>query len=481
LNSELKLSISHSRSVLLMTLGEQEQGCDIEFVENRSDEEWKDLLDHKYSHVIDQLIPVDNDYNVSATRIWCVREAMIKSTGSIQLGLTIEKISGKAVIFKVITGGQKETTILTFPVNALPNNTAVISMIMELKADDTPSQIHVASKTGSYAIFNSQEGCFTHNFFTTFKDCKGFFGKTHFTNFPAWMGSLRELVLAPIGNELLRDLGSGEYGMVTNASDIRILNEADTLNDITANLWITDKSDLPNSFIDLNFEFFRKNAETGEAMKLAKCNLSTTWVKIEGRGIVKQSPIPAYFLSFLNQYIRTNDRPKQYKNGSLYPGMKDVGRVLFEDPSAVRPKHVILEKTFQTGISNGNAVGNLYYSNYYDWQSKVIEQYLYKLAPGLMLQSGKEGEFLTIESHVNHLQEAMPFEDISTCIFLDKIFENGLKFYFEYYSVKGIERRKLAYGSNTLVWSKRVNDRSMPVVTGLPKEIMADVKSLIMA
>ena len=480
-NSDLKISISHSRSVLFMMLGLQEQGCDIEFIEKKTKGEWEDLLEHKFSHVLEQLKTIDNDLNISATRIWCVKEALIKSSGLMPLGIMIERVHEKGVVFSIKTGEHKDLMVLTFPINVLPNNAYIISSLIDLKEDAAPVAKPLEEKVKDDSIYNHRLGAFSHNFLTTFKDCKGFFGKTHFTNFPDWMGSLRELVLAPIGTELLNDLGSGQFGMVTNTSEVHVLNEADTLNQITGNLWITNKSDLENSFIDLNFEFIRKQPETGAMISIAKCNLSTTWVKIESRGIVKKSPIPDYFMAFLTRYLQKTNLTDHVANNVGYPGTRDFGKPTYQSPGMIRPPIMLHEKVFQTGIFNSNTVGNLYYANYYNWQSQIIEEYLFLLAPEIMLDNGRNGEFLTLESKVKHLQEAMPFETISISMYIDKIYEHGLTFYFEYFSLSGSNRRKLAYGSNTVIWSKRLNDRSSPVAQPIPGKITELIVSATLA
>jgi enediyne polyketide synthase len=479
-NSDLHISIAHSRSVLLMLTGKEEQGCDIEFVEKRSKSEWNDLFENKVTRLLEQLQAVDNDLNLSATRLWCVRESLIKSTGMMPLSISLFKNDKEGVVFRVKTGERDNITILTFPVTVLPSVTAVIAAIVNLKESETSTVDSKTERTVTQGAFDSGLNGFSHNFITTFKDCTGFFGKTHFTNYPDWMGTLRELVLAPIGSELLNDLGSGEFGMVTNLSEVQIFNEAETLNQITGNLWITNKSELDNSFIDLNFEFLKKDTGSNSMIRLAKCNLSTTWVKIEGRGIVKKVPIPDYFLKFLNKHLLRTEPTGLIMNGTSYPVVKNLGQLVYEDPQKIRPQILLTEKEFQTGISNGNTVGNLYYSNYYQWQSKIMEQFLYELVPGIMTGNGRNGEFLTLESNVKHLQEAMPFENILVSMYVENIYENGFKFHFEYFSKAGDQKRKLAFGSNTVIWAKRTNERSLPVVGPLPEEVFSKLNSMVL-
>jgi len=453
-----------------MTAVFEEQGCDIEFVQKRTSTEWDELLEQKYTSVLEQLKIIDNHNDLSCTRIWCVREAMIKSFGLVPLDIRIEKLMKKGIVFRVLTGNHENNMVLTFPLEFLPANIAVAAMVISVRNEEGEADHQPTSGNNNAAArYNKDSGIFTDVFLTTFRDCRGFYGKTHFTSFIEWMGGLRELVLAPIGHLLLKDLGSGEYGMVTNTSHINIRHEAVTLDEITGNLRITDHSDLSNSLIDLKFEFYKKEKE--KSILLADCGISTTWVKIEDRGLVKKSPIPGYFMEFLkNHVVTTPDIIDTVSKG--YPVTTDMGDLVYQTGNLLRPEFIITERTFATGLTHGNTVGNLYYSNYYMWQSEMIEEYLYRHVPGIMTGGGKGGEFLTLHCAVNHLQEAMPFEIISVNMYLQECYNNGLKVYFEYFSKNGKTKRKLAFGSNTIIYCRRINESAIPVVHELPEQLV---------
>ncbi len=481
-NSDLKVSISHSRSVLLMIAGKNDQGCDLEFVEKRSQNEWNELLENKYSKILDQLQVSDKSPDISATRIWCVKEALIKSAGSVPLSIQIHSKHKNGVIFNVKTGEHDNLKVLTFTVDILPGVTAVIASIVTLKSNEQPeTAARLTEQTITSGAYDSGLSGFSHRFYTTFKDCKGFYGKTHFTNYPDWMGTLRELVLAPIGNDLLKDLGSGEFGMVTNTSEVRIFNEAETLNPIIGNLWITGKSQLENSFIDLNFEFLKQLPDSNAMVSIAKCNLSTTWVKIESRGIVKKAPIPGYFMDFLDKHLLRRELAKRHENAPSYLSSDDIGKLRYQNNHKIRPQILLLEKEFQTGISNGNTVGNLYYSNYYHWQSETLEHYLYHIVPEIMIANGRKGDFITLDANVKHLQEAMPFENIVVKMYVDQVYENGFRFYFEYFSREGNANRKLAFGSNSVIFAMRADEKSAPIAMTLPEKVQEKLNGLIIA
>ena len=307
-------------------------------------------------------------------------------------------------------------------------------------------------------------------FYTAFKDCRGFHGKTYFTDIPLWMGNLREYILTPVKKKLLQDLGSGNFGMVTNDSTVRIYNEAETLDKITGRLWITDKSDLKNSLIDLGYEWL-KQTEDGKIVKIAECELSTTWVKIEERGIVKLSPIPEYFYNFLDHHIMKGANNESGYTAQNFPTIKDLGEIVYKSDCIPRPSILLNKKVYQTGLNNANTVGNLYYSNYYEWQAKNVESYLFSIIPELYLQTGKAGEYICVEANVQHLQEAMPFEEIEVKMYLEQMNTNACKFYFEYFSLSHGAKRKLAYGYNILLWGTRDNEFVLPQTMRLPKKL----------
>ena len=94
------------------------------------------------------------------------------------------------------------------------------------------------------------------------------------------------------------------------------------------------------------------------------------------------------------------------------------------------------------------------------------------------MDNGKSGEYICIETNVDHLQEAMPFEDIEVCMYLEKVYEKGIRFFFEYYSLGNQDKRKLAHGSNTILWAQRDNEKTKPKVINVPAEILKSLKQI---
>ncbi|HEY9885761.1 MAG TPA: hypothetical protein V6C96_00735, partial [Vampirovibrionales bacterium] len=366
--------------------------------------------------------------------------------------------------------------VITVALESNKVNQTQLALIKDLSniSVEVKSLVKTESENKSSVIFDEKTRKFTNKFVTTFKDCKAFFGRTYFTDFPVWVGYIREIVLGPIRKEIVNDLKGGKYGMVTNTSSINIYNEAETFDEVIGQVWITKESDFDRSFIDLSFEWLKKGKD-GLLVKLADCKLSTTWVEIVGHGLVKVSPIPAYFLKFLETH-KTKDLHDKNQKLLLqeYVSTKDLGEVEYQTNSIIRPDVMLSKSRFQTGIFDSNLVGNLYYSNYYDWQAKTTERYLFKFIPEIFTNQGKLGEFICLESKVNHIQEAMPFEEIVVKVYLENLYSNGFKLFFEYFSCgmgDGNTERKLASGSNTFIWAKRTDEHSAPSATTLPPKL----------
>jgi NADP-dependent 3-hydroxy acid dehydrogenase YdfG/acyl carrier protein/acyl-CoA thioesterase FadM len=477
-NSNLQISIAHSRTLLLMTIGQNIQGCDLEFVEQRTLEQWLDLLGNQYQALLQEFKNYDDTLCSFATRLWCVKESIFKATGSFPQLITVEIKSQKGVIFT--TQVEKNYfQILTFPINIWTKNIAIVASLVHLKTSEISDKIDtvIPSLIENESVLDLINGKYIYRFQTTFKDCKAICGKTYFTNFPVWVGQLRELGLNRISHSLLQDFQTGEYGMVTNASSTRIYNEAETLNNIIGKIWMTDKCNFEQSFIDLEFEWFKENID-GTLIKIAESNLSTTWVEIAGHGIVKQTPLPVYLYDYLQKMLNNSIPAIRTENQIEYVSIQDLGEIKYKSETKPRPDLVLSSKTYQTGIYDSNSVGNLYYSNYYDWQAKTLEQFIYKLMPDVFTTRGKLGEYICLEVMVNHLQEAMPFEEIEVNMYLEKWYKNGFKLYFEYYSLSG-GRRKLAYGNNTLIWALRDHESAKPVACELPTIIQDYFQKLL--
>ena len=72
----------------------------------------------------------------------------------------------------------------------------------------------------------------------------------------------------------------------------------------------------------------------------------------------------------------------------------------------------ILQQAGVSVLAQANLVGNIYYANYYEWQGQIRDRFLSELIPDYFVGIGEKGELLALESRVDHLREAMPFDRI---------------------------------------------------------------------
>jgi enediyne polyketide synthase len=82
------VSVSHTGDLTLVVMGSP--GCDVEPVVSREVEIWRDLLGVRHfnlAQVIKQ--ETEEDFNVSATRVWCAQESLKKAGLSIDIPLTL--------------------------------------------------------------------------------------------------------------------------------------------------------------------------------------------------------------------------------------------------------------------------------------------------------------------------------------------------------------------------------------------------------
>ncbi|MFN9559702.1 MAG: polyketide synthase dehydratase domain-containing protein, partial [Dolichospermum sp.] len=128
-NSNLQISIAHSRTLLLMTIGQNIQGCDLEFVERRTLEQWLDLLGNQYQTLLQEFKNYDDTLCSFATRLWCVKESIFKATGIFPQLITVEMKSQKGVIFtaQVVNNSFH---VLTFPVNIWHKNIVIVASLV---------------------------------------------------------------------------------------------------------------------------------------------------------------------------------------------------------------------------------------------------------------------------------------------------------------------------------------------------------------
>jgi enediyne polyketide synthase len=132
----------------------------------------------------------------------------------------------------------------------------------------------------------------------------------------------------------------------------------------------------------------------------------------------------------------------------------------------------ITQKVFETSLFDANLVGNLYFGNYSIWMGKLRDSYFHGLAPHLYRGIGEAGELTCVNSRIQHLREAMPFDDILVTMGVKALHQHGVDLQFEFHKVTPDgHTEKLATADHQTIWT-RTGDKGEKVASELPKEIM---------
>ncbi len=453
----LPLSISHSYHTCIVTTGPKAQGCDVEYMAPKSKERWLAMLGAQYSPLFSELERLGEEEHLSGSRIWSALEAYYKHS---QVKRPQLKVKDSYDQYVMLCDSEEQIYIVTFPLQLTLGRPYMFAFIVEMEEkqyDEIPPTEHAA--------FRLNGNKFTHTFDTTFLDARGVGGKVYFTNIPIWMGKLRELSLKPIAAQIVTDMTSGKWAMVTNDSSLEIYNYATSFDPIVGEIYLDESlTSFDESYFYITFKWFKLDPQNQRHL-IARSHISITWVKVEGHGIVKKAPLPPYLLKYISNLPKTKSESTQCLSFKL----KELATLDISQ----RRESLLDCLEFQTSMEDSNLVGNIYYSHYYSWQARVRDKFLYQLAPELFEIAKRSGEFVCINADVNHLQEAMPFDKVEVSMYLNQLFEEGVGLYFEYHSINSHgQKKKLAYGYQKIVWCLIDNENAPISPTIMPESIL---------
>ena len=466
--NNLNVSLSHDRTHCLCVAGDGAQGCDIETITPRTQEQWVELLGTRYLPLLRELIAAGDTLDEAGTRLWSAIESAKKALDGDALQLRMARREAKAVIFACTTS-QNSAHVLTLAFSATRLPRKMVAMVtlpapesVPIAAARAPLAQGAAPEKLLYARMASgphgqRKPCF--RFMTTFKDITTLRHGLDFPVFASWMGNIRELGIIDVASHLVPDFASGRWGMVTNESNIQIIADAQCLDIIEGRVYISRAYGKYNSSIDMHFEWLKIHPD-GSEQPIALSTMATTWVEIKGHGIVDVQPFPAYLETFiadaLPQQRVSGDKPHTPRLegvGSAWAQTTELGDCLYEAPNAPKIEPELMRQTFATTSAESNLVGNIYFANYYHWQKRLIDRFFYNLSPPLFTAGGKIGEFHFRQIQVRHLREAMPFDQIEVVMALKTLHRDGIKLHFDFYKLTpAADRIKLAFGDCEAVW-----------------------------
>lgn len=491
------VSLSHDSSRSLSSAGDWPQGCDIEPIRARSAEQWKALLGSARISLLDELVAGGEPLDRAGTRLWAAAEAIRKATGRMSVDLKMGSREGEAVTF---SGGHEadSAVVLTFPALLTDNEERILAFVT---ADDTGedensgdesadddlgplsaqslarfdpmaygSDVHLVSRSGYPGV--------TIRFPVGFRDASNIGGSVGFASFALWLGSLRERGTGPVSKQIVADMATGRWGMVTNNSEVFIDANLYTDDIVEGTIWITELSGPDRATTNLNVEWSRVDGDN--RTHIGWSAMQTTWVEILSHGVVAARPMPQYFQDF----IEPMTTPTGAKEIAVPAGPAefDRGEIIRSAPFVPRNPYLLEQESFSTTLHDGNTVGNIYFGNYYIWQSRVRDKFLVRSQREAMAARGSMGELRCVHSKVEHLREVMPFDTVLVTMSLAALYRKGMDLEFEYFKINPDgTREKLAIGRHRAIWTmpSAPGELELAPPSDLPQSLIASVLEVI--
>ncbi len=463
------LCCSHDNHLFLCVAGRGEQGCDIETITHRSEEEWRELLGSTRAPLLQRVAGVDKSVDSAGSRIWCALEALRKATDMNESTMRYDEHIGECLIFKAC-----DLSILTFPVRLLRGRGRMVAIAISEEGTRAREERGGGGRGDSGGIIGmgrfadsgpQGQTVFEYQFPLSLRDNATIGGGIYFANYFHWVGKAREAALKPIGKNIAEEFFGGHF-MVTNYTGTEIAAHVGNHETIDARVWVAKVFGDNDASLELHFEW-RKMSE-GMIKPVAFSRQQLSWIRVIGHGVVESVACPEFFMAFLqNNGFLPNAAPAELSEEpsgekKIFP--QELGNILFEGDLLGSGKDAVKESAVETTMEHSNLAQNIYFSNYFIWQGHLRDQYLFSLSPVRYRSMDRNGQFVCIHSEVKHLREAMPFDRISVTMKLRRLYECGIELYFEYFKANaGGETVKLAYGIHTLAWASiDIADRYVP-------------------
>jgi acyl transferase domain-containing protein/NAD(P)-dependent dehydrogenase (short-subunit alcohol dehydrogenase family)/acyl-CoA thioesterase FadM/acyl carrier protein len=490
--SQVSLSVSHDERLCIFAAGIGPTACDIAPVTNRSRMTWHHLLGQTRDHTIDALLQIDDTLDQAGTRLWAVGEVLRKLGEDSQAQLEILQHKENTILFKAIVSFGIQL-ILTMPVKLTWGPEKILALTFNQKpekvaeTESTSVYRHIYGDLGEKRTYDmlpdgpQGQMVFVQRRPLTFKPNAQLSRTTYFSNYIFWMGEVREASVWPIMSSIREQLSTGKWGSVTNYSHIKIVGEASVDDMVETRMWASDNSGPEDSTMTLSYDF-RKIGATGDIYRLAFCRLQTTWVEIVGQGIAKARPYPPYLKEFLDTMLPRYEAPDvPLKLSEPLKGLfrNRTDELIYQAQEAPVVVPLLSENVFETSLSHANMVGNIYYATYYEWKGQTRDRFFYNLIPDYYHGVGEKGEMICIESRVDHLREAMPFDRILVRMALKTLRRFSMVLQFDFFRLNpDNSSTKLAHGMHRAAWVTRDN-LGEPIATAWPETLLYALKQNI--
>ncbi|NEQ80928.1 MAG: SDR family NAD(P)-dependent oxidoreductase, partial [Moorea sp. SIO2I5] len=492
LTTGLDLSLSHCDRYCLAVVGETPQGCDIEAIDHRTTEDWVALLTPSRQAMIEELVQQGDTYDQAGTRIWSALEAIRKAFNGTNPEFSIVAKQGDGVLLQTETPNGTYL-VLTIPVKLTrPPQRMVAVLVNRQPSLPSSSIIHPQEAvevdqshpdhSRSHRTRYTQDGpqgqlVYEQRYQVSFKDSGSISRRVYFAQYFRWVGKIRELPMESIASEMLGDFLTGDWGMVTNAVSLRVLGEATSYDIVQARAWV---GNVVGSSFDTYIEFC-KVLPDDSLERIAIAEVKATWVRLVSYGVPSPMPFPEYLQTYLERFAAQTPATLDLKRPETLPlpplpaslAQLDTGATVYQTSmEQSRYGKLLYSQVFQTTLEESNLVGNVYYGNYFIWQGRTLDLFLYSVAPEYLRVSNPCGEMVCLYTRMDYLREAMPFDQIRTVLYVQSVSECGAVFNFEFFREQPDgTSEKLHVGQQEVAWIIRKEDGTA-VATPWPSKVM---------
>ncbi len=486
------LSISHDDRLCICVAGKGPTACEVIPITYRDRMTWRNILGIQRDHMIDAMLKISDSLNQVGTRLLALNEVLQKIAVGSDAPVEVLKYKDGAVLFKAATPSG-DYTVLTLLLRLTWGPEKILAVTfhprhattMETKSSSNYRRIYgdLGEKRSYDMLADGPQGqmVFVQRRPLTFKPNAQLSRTIYFSNYVNWMGEVREASIWPIMPSIKEQLATGRWGNASNFSHIQILGEASVDDMIETRMWISDNGGPENSTMTLSYDF-RRIGMNGKDQRLAFCRHQTTWVEMVGQGIVKARPYPPYLRDFLETMLPRYDAPDA--PSPLAEPLKNLlldraDDLIYQAPEAPIIQPMLSEHKFETSLSHSNMMGNVYFAVYYEWKAQTRDRYFFKLIPEYFQGTGKKGEMICLESRLDHLREAMPFDTILVRMALKSLRKYSMVLQFDFHRLNPDNTRtKMAFGHHRVAWVIR-DSSTQPAVAPWPEALMRVFKHKI--
>jgi len=444
----LHVSFSHDDAVCVCAVGDWIQGCDLVSGAPRSKSQWLSILGRLHDEALSRLNELGDDDDTAGRRLFAAIECFFKATQDLPQRFVVHAHSEEFVLIEGIARSET-VSVLTFPFQLVRGGKPTLGFVVKpasIASKSMPPSREWASEFDSeFRAHLDLENVLHVRSPVALRDCTGPERGIAFTTYFQWMGRVREIGLRPVMDALGKTLFKGHQSVVTGSYRLSILEHASIADVVETRMRLTD---LGGSTVRLGFEWCRVGSAK-PAMLLASGEMNIAWVKVLADGNAQLSPFPESIREYF-ETVEARDVPHE----EPVPKERYLGLTIWRKGAASDSDVVVAEKEFVTSLEDSNAVGNIYFSCYTSWLSRVSDAYFHGLCPDLFNASGPVSMTCTDVS-MSHLREAFPFDVVRVKMSVDALFECGLVLGFSYFRVEARGETKLAIGQQTIRFSRR--------------------------